>query len=247
LKFADVDNDGDRDVVLVGGGHHSGKNLKKVQGAILQNNGSMNFRHIPMGNRGNPITYISNSKFEVKLGAKVSLTLENLRTGPSTKTKYHNAFKRYMADKSLTNSSASGYSLLDNPIHLTKSGISIVGIKNAKVSKDFAQYDALLEWGEFTIETNICTEFYEQFGFTATRLGFDSRLGFGGIDALRKLGIKGCKGRNGYVGDWEIETDISTTGVLAMLEDLNHNGRQIVAALPGVSMALKTLFLNNTE
>jgi hypothetical protein len=247
LKFADVDKDGDYEVVLVGGGHQSANNLKKVQGAILQNNGNMNFRHIPMGHRGNPITYISNSKFEVKVGAKVSLALETLRTGPSKKTKYHKAFKRYLADKSLTNSSASGYSLLDNPIHLTKSGISIIGAKNIKVSKDFAQYDALLEWGEFTIETNVCTEFYDQLGFTATRLGFDSRLGFGGIDALRKLGTNWCKGRSGYVGDWEIETDISKTGVLAMLEDLNHNGRQIVAALPGVSMARKTLFLNNTK
>ena len=152
-----------------------------------------------------------------------------------------------MAGKGVPNSSSSGYSQLDNPIHLTKSGISIVGVKNAKVSKDFAQYDALLEWGEFTIETNICTEFYEQFKFTATRLGFDSRLGFGGIDALRKLGTHGCKGRNGYVGDWEIETDVSKTGVLAVLEDLNHNGRQIVAALPGVSMESKTTFLTNTE
>ena len=247
LKFADVDKDGDRDIVLVGGGHHSGNNFKEVQGAILQNNGSMNFKHIPMGNRGNPIAYIPNSKFEVKVGAKISLALENLRTGPSKKTKHHKAFKRYLAGKSVPNSSPSGYSLLDNPIHLTKSGISIIGVKNAKVSKDFAKYDALLEWGEFTIETNICTEFYKKFKFTATRLGFDSRLGFGGIDALRKLGTHGCKGRDGYVGDWEIETDVSNTGVLAMLEDLNHNGRQIVAALPGVSVESKTTFLTNTE
>ena len=247
LKFTDVDKDGDHDVVLVGGGHHSGRNFKKVQGAILQNNGSMNFKHIPMGNRGNPIKYIPNSKFEVKVGAKVRLALENLRTGPSKKTKHLKAFKRYLAGKSVPNSSLSGYSLLDNPIHLTKSGISIIGVKNAKVSKDFAKYDALLEWGEFTIETNICTEFYKKFKFTATRLGFDSRLGFGGIDALRKLGTHGCKGRDGYVGDWEIETDVSKVGVLAVLEDLNNNGRQIVAALPGVSMESKTTFLTNTE
>lgn len=245
FKFLDVDKDGDHDVVFVGGA--GGNNSEKVQGAILQNNGNMNFKHIPMGNRGNPINYIPTNKFEVKVGAKVSLALENLRTGPSKKTKYYKAFKRYMADKSIPNSSVSGYTIIVNPIHLTKSGISIIGIKNTKVSKDFAQYDALLKWGEFTIETNICTEFYEKFRFTATRLGFDSRLGFGGIDALRKLGTNGCKGRDGYLGDWEIETDVSKTGVLAMLEDLNHNGRQIVAALPGVSMESKTTFLANTE
>ena len=247
LKFADVDKDGDHDVVLVGGGHHSGNNFKKVQGAILQNNGSMNFKHIPMGNRGNPIKYIPNSKFEIKLGAKVSLALENLRTGPSKKTKYHKAFKQFMTDKSIPNSSTLGYILLENPIHLTKSGISIIGVKNAKVSEEFAQYDVLLEWGEFTIETNICTEFYKQFKFTATRLDFDSRLGFGGVEALRYLGTNGCKGRDGYVGDWEIETDVTKIGVLAILEDLNHNGRQIVAALPGVSMESKSQFLTNTE
>lgn len=89
IRFNDVDGDGDKDITFTSNGSQTGRFRHKVNGAMIQNNGNMNFKYLPQSDQQNPITYMPSSKFvfygkdknaKVYSGREVKvLTLEELR------------------------------------------------------------------------------------------------------------------------------------------------------------------------
>ena len=247
FKFADVNGDGLDDIILIGGGHLSAVHYDNIRGAVLLNSPNMLFDMHPISSEKNPIQKISKNQFEFKASELLSLSSQSLSFGGSKKTKYYKRFDKFMVGKTIYHSSSNGYEKLEKPIQLSKSGISIVGAKNVRASDLKVKYDVLLEWGEYVLESSICTEYYEQHSFTATRLAFDAENGFGGVQELRELGTHNCSSEIGYLGEWEFEDKNDDSGILSVLADLNQNGRRIIAALPNMSDEKKMNFLKRTE
>ena len=58
--FGDFDDDGEEDILLVA--HRDGKH-KHIGASILKNEGDIKFRHIPYGEKENPIILLADYKF----------------------------------------------------------------------------------------------------------------------------------------------------------------------------------------
>ena len=202
--FKDVDEDGDPDIILVG--HGSASNGHLIAGSILRNEGDLRFTHIPNGREGNPVTRLPDILF-----AKDA-------EGANWLDKFDITYEKAIEEDAITLPNALYFGLLDSKleavhdIHLTEDGYHFTGIFNSQK-------------GYFKIA--ICSQFYEQFNFFSSRIGFNTIQGFGGDSTLQSFGTHECLDQEGYVGNWE--TDQQTIGdeLLFFLEEVNNSGRDM--------------------
>lgn len=243
IRFADIDRDGDTDIFFVGGG--TGENAKKVRGALLRNDGNMQFSHMRHKQKGNPIKIISNDAFMDDPSAVQKVQSEQLvpMYGVAKNTKHSRAFAGYISDSSHTAYDEKIFTPLDNPILFAKSGASIGGISQLSVTGQKHTYDILVNWAGYTFPVTICMQYYKQFDFTATRASFGEGFGFGGFKKLNKFGTHSCGDTRNYAGEWEVSDDATRIGLKAFLADLNTNGRKLIAQNPLITQDRKSKLL----
>ena len=73
------------------------------------------------------------------------------------------------------------------------------------------------------------------------------RFGFAGLDELSVHGFHICRGKNGYIGGWEIKDPIKEIGIDTLLEDLNFKVRPIIANIPQLSINQRKELLINVD
>jgi hypothetical protein len=232
ILFSDVDGDGDSDIVFSGGGY--GPNQAKVRGAILRNDGDMQFAHLANGARGNPVRVLSEKRFPTPARAEVSGI--TIATGAPRDTDNSKAFSNYLRSHPLQNTDVLGFTTLTTPVLFQRSGASVVGIANPRFEGNGGAYDLLIEWAGHEMTLSVCVDYYRQFDFTGTRVDFSGKYGFAGIESLNSFGTNGCRlTGGGAVGAWEIDDSAAEIGLKAFLEDLQENGRGLISILPGLS------------
>lgn len=232
ILFRDVDRDGDSDIVFLGGGF--GENSKRIRGAIMRNEGSMRFTHIPNGRSGNSVTILQESKFP---SAEIAFVESpKVVTGTSRRTSASQAFKRYVQVNPLESVAEERFLRFSSPILLGNSGASIVGIANSNFSGNNGSFDLFVDWGDQLFGISICVQYYPEYTFTGFRTHFGGRYGFGGIRSLDNYATNSCVGRRGgAVGAWEIEDQTESSWLKSILQDLQDNGRALIAMNPEFS------------
>lgn len=234
ILFSDVDGDGDADILFSGGGY--GPNQRQVRGAILRNDGGMRFTHLAHGARGNPVRVLPERLFPSP--ARAEAASPKIATGPARDTGPSKAFSAYLTSHPAQTADAGDFAMLATPVAFSRSGASVVGMANPRFKGVGGAYDLLIDWAGQRMPVSVCVDYYDQFDFTGTRVDFSGRFGFAGIASMAGFGDHRCHltGR-GAVGAWEVEDAAEEIGLKAFLEDLQENGRSLIAVLPGLSEA----------
>ena len=212
IIFKDVDDDGDPDLLLVG--HGSINNRHRVAGSILLNDGNMIFRHIENGVTGNPIKILADSKFVANASEANWLASLSLR---------------YLAQLDV------GFLPLNEPIYLSSINANIVAAKDIELGEDNIVFTVLVESPDGAFMARVCSNYWEQFDFLGTMIGFDTEDGFGGSSDLRSFGTNYCGKDRGFRGGWEMEPTENNRSVKALLDDLGQQSHLLILALPGIT------------
>ena len=202
--FKDVDEDGDPDIILVG--HGSADNGHLIAGSVLRNEGGLRFTHIPNGRAGNPVIRLPDILFAKDAEGANWLDMFDI------------TYTEAIDNDAITLPNALYFGLLDSKfeavrdIHLTDDGYHFTGIFNSNK-------------GYFKIA--ICSQYYAQFNFFSSRIGFDTEEGFGGDSSLQSFGTHECLDQEGYVGNWETDQQIVGDELFFFLEEVNNSGRDM--------------------
>ena len=151
---------------------------------------------------------------------------------------YAAAFDKFVKREKLSNLDVTTFQVLDEPITLSKSGATILGMANLSIHqrKLAGKYDVLLEWAGRKITATIFQEYYQQYDFLATRVVFGADQGFSGLASLQKFGTNSCPffSSSVAVGAWEVGSSIAFTSIDAILEDLNESniGIELIVKMP---------------
>lgn len=243
IRFGDLDDDGNIDIILVGGGTSETSTL--VRAAILKNEGHMQFKYIPYGRAGNPLKIIDDALF--KTDSVTAASLVKVDFGDEKTTQWSKKFKRYSADKVMTPARPSDFTELPKPIRLKTSGASVVGISQPDVHVDWIYYDILVRWAGKEFPISLCVQYYSSNQFTGTRVNFADGYGFGGIEQLKEYGTSSCGDRSGYAGDWELKESAQPIGIKAFLTDLQQASRGLISQLPQISPEEKGKLLSHFQ
>lgn len=238
IRFADVDKDGDSDVLLVGGGWN--ENAKRVRAAILRNEGGMTFTHIPNGSPGNPVVVLEDALFkedpekvravaEAEAAKKLAVV-----SGGARETDASSRFENATRGQSLNTQAKFAHQPLEEPILFEQSGASVVAAGNVEAGIDWITYDLTVEWAGSTFPVSVCVEYYRPQKFMANRINFVGGEGFGGLESLQAMGTNACRNQPGYAGTWELPPEATDYGLDVFLGDLERNGLGLVARLPGL-------------
>ena len=240
IRFSDLDSDGLADIVLFNG---DTKGLKT--GSILKNEGGMEFKHIKNNEDGNPVKIVSQEMY--KDDPSTFFERFVIERGKSKQTTSSKKFKKFLKGKELDNFDLDGFENIEEPIFLNKSGASILAFKYIDHGKDWIDYDILFEWDGLKFPVSMCLEYYPQYNFPANRASLMDRFGFAGLDELSVHGFHICRGKNGYIGGWEIKDPIKEIGIDTLLEDLNFKVRPIIANIPQLSINQRKELLINVD
>jgi peptidoglycan hydrolase-like protein with peptidoglycan-binding domain len=236
VRFADVDRDGDIDILLVGGGMN--QNAKFVRAAILRNIGAMRFEHIVEGAAGNPVKVLNDALFkddpEQVQARNDAIAAEKLAvvSGSAQTTAASTVFAKRTEGEAFAAIAAGDFTAFAEPILFVASGAAVLGAGNLDVHSDWLSYDISVDWAGHVFPVSVCVEYYAQHNFLANRINFVSGQGFGGLASLKQMGVNSCKGSSGFAGTWELPPEAANYGIDIFLQDLERNGLGIIARLP---------------
>ena len=199
--FKDVDEDGDPDIILVGHGSASNGNL--IAGSVLRNEGGLRFTHIPNGRAGNPVIRLPDILFgKDAAGAN---WLDNLDI----------SYKKTIEDDAIN---------LPNPIYFGLLDSKLVAVSNLALEKNGYHFTGIFNSNKGYFNIEICSQYYEQFNFFSSRIGFGSGEGFGGDSSLQSFGTHECLNKEGFIGNWETEQQVIGDEMFFLLEEVNNSG-----------------------
>ena len=205
----------------------------------------MEFKHIKNNEDGNPVKIVSQEMY--KDDPSTFFERFVIERGKSKQTASSKKFKKFLKGKKLDNFDLDGFENIKEPIFLNKSGASILAYKYIDHGKDWIDYDILFEWDGLKFPVSMCLEYYPQYNFPANRASLVDRFGFAGLDELSVHGFHICRGKNGYIGGWEIKDPIKEIGIDTLLEDLNFKVRPIIANIPQLSLDQRKELLINVD
>ena len=240
IRFSDLNNDNLADIVLF---KDQTQNLPN--GSILKNDGDMNFSFVKYNEKGNPLKIVDLEMF--KDDPSTFFERFTIGRGKSIETSSSKKFKKYLKNKSLKNFNLGEFQNINEPIFLSKSGASILAYNYISHGENWIDYDILVEWDGLEFPISMCLEYYSQFNFAANRASLVDRFGFAGLNELSIHGFHVCRGKNGYIGGWEIKDPIKEIGIDTLLEDLNFNVLPIIANIPQLSLDERKKLLVNLD
>ena len=240
IRFSDLNNDNLADIVLF---KDQTQNLPN--GSILKNEGDMNFSFVKYNEKGNPLKIVDLEMF--KDDPSTFFERFTIGRGKSIETSSSKKFKKYLKNKSLKNFNLGEFQNINEPIFLSKSGASILAYNYISHGENWIDYDILVEWDGLEFPISMCLEYYSQFNFAANRASLVDRFGFAGLNELSIHGFHVCRGKNGYIGGWEIKDPIKKIGIDTLLEDLNFNVLPIIANIPQLSFDERKKLLINLD
>ena len=240
IRFSDLNNDNLADIVLF---KDQTQNLPN--GSILKNDGDMNFSFVKYKEKGNPLKIVDLEMF--KDDPSTFFERFTIVRGKSIETSSSKKFKKYLKNKSLKNFNLGEFQNINEPIFLSKSGVSILAYNYISHGENWIDYDILVEWDGLEFPISMCLEYYSQFNFAANRASLVDRFGFAGLSELSIHGFHVCRGKNGYIGGWEIKDPIKEIGIDTLLEDLNVNVLPIIANIPQLSLDERKKLLVNLD
>ena len=202
--FKDVDEDGDPDIILVG--HGSAANGHLIAGSVLRNEGGLRFIHIPNGRAGNPVIRLPDILF-----AKDA-------AGANWLDNFDITYSEAIDDDAITLPNTLYFGLLDS---------KLVAVSNLALEKNGYHFTGIFNSNKGYFKIAICSQYYDQFNFFSTRIGFDSGEGFGGDSSLQSFGTHECLNKEGYVGNWETEQQVVGDELFFFLEEVNNSGRDM--------------------
>ena len=202
--FKDVDEDGDPDIILVGYG--SAANGHLIAGSILRNEGDLRFTHIPNGREGNPVIRLPDILF-----AKDA-------EGANWLDKFDIIYEETIKADAINLPNALYFGLLDS---------KLVAVSDLALEKNGYYFTGIFNSNKGYFKIAICSQYYEQFNFFSSRIGFDTEQGFGGDRSLQSFGTHECLDREGYVGNWEIDQQVVGDELFFFLEEVNNSGRDM--------------------
>jgi len=206
IRFADVDRDGDRDIIMF-----YGKSKHLPQGSYLRNDGDMSFRFVPAGLP------------EVRQSEYTASTLVN--ANPIQK------FTSFIDGEKIPYFDESKFENYSKPINLEKSGATIVGVETVGVLGNvFGYANILVEWGGIKFPTSITVKTtkgghtHYQVSMMKGKFLIDlEAYGFGQVQKFEKLG-KGCGHGVGscFRDKGALERENIDVGLLEFVKDLNE-------------------------
>ena len=202
--FKDVDEDGDPDIILVGYG--SAANGHLIAGSILRNEGDFRFTHIPNGREGNPVIRLPDILF-----AKDA-------EGANWLDKFDIIYEETIKADAINLPNALYFGLLDS---------KLVAVSDLALEKNGYHFTGIFNSNKGYFKIAICSQYYEQFNFFSSRIGFDTEQGLGGDRSLQSFGTHECLDREGYVGNWEIDQQVVGDELFFFLEEVNNSGRDM--------------------
>ena len=220
--FGDFDNDGQEDILLVA--HRDGKH-KHIGASILKNEGDVKFRHIPHGEKENPIILLADYKFLIN---------ENIKN-------FAKEIKPVSVEK------LEGYTYSKERIYFDSLGAYLIGAKLLKREKNFYIYDGLFEKGEDKFFITLCSEYYKKFKFIGNRVGFAYGNGFNKNPDLEKYGKSECGNEDGFLGHWEDDAQLlkDETNISPFLFEIEHKWKKTLDNLLIMTLEDKNYYLNN--
>ena len=224
FRFADIDNDGDTDVVL-----HSEfwkpESSKYIRGSVLLNQGNFQFEHVPQGDKRNTVKILRNLMFKSD-----DVAYQSVRK--PTMTKAFEKFKTFLSGEVTFVHDEGKFTPYDHPILLEKSGALVVGASRVKVFRNFALADILIEWGDKKIVTTLAAQksrkgstYYTLSMKKGTMLIDQEVLGFGKLEKLETAIGKNCgNAMDCFVHTSDFKKNNIDIGILELLEDFNGHG-----------------------
>ena len=154
---------------------------------------------------------------------------------------------KFLKGNKLEDFNLDGFKNIDEPIFLKRSGASLLAYKYIKHGENWIDYDIFVEWDGLKFPISMCLEYYPQFDFPANRASLTDRFGFAGLDELSVHGFHNCRGKNGFIGGWEIKNPVKEIGIDTLLEDLNYKVLPIIANIPQLSLDQRRELLINIK
>ncbi|MEJ6610536.1 MAG: FG-GAP-like repeat-containing protein [Paracoccaceae bacterium] len=258
FRFHDVDSDGYVDVAFIGGGAYDQQialrdvqtvNAEMVRMAYLKNLGELAFSHIPANDPTNHILRVPESLFSVSgsqgtILSNVDLPFGNIHAA---------AFDVFVRNQTAQSFSLDDFFVLDAPIVLPTSGAIITAMGNLELHDRVlaGKYDVVIQWAGREFVSTLCQEYYPQNEFLANKLVLGADQGFGGFNELAQYATSSCAfyNRSVAVGAWEVNSDISVTGLDAVLSDLNRKeiGLELILKMPMLTNEQRNEVLSSVD
>ena len=225
IRFADVDTDGEQDIVLFGGGSVGMDRSELVRASILRNEGDMVFTHLLDGDEGNPVEEMDRQLFVSDYSVLFAQFADYPSETRDTPTSRRFA-KWHRENGGRTMDGANSYTAIDPPIALSRTGALIVGYKNIREDTWLKELrvDSLVEFDGRRIPVELSVRYSEKHDFT----GFRARVGsdWGGVSFGPRTSIED-------VGHWEVSRHpyLKGTGIPEFLKDFEEMGRTFIAHL----------------
>jgi len=182
----------------------SGEN-KPTHGGALLNNGNFNFTLVKPNEDNNPVTILSTMLF--KGTADSWLETQGIQFTPEL----------------------GGAKLLGKPIELGSIQGVIEGLSEVSRSENGLIFVAHVKTQNGYMKISMCAEYYPEYTFIGTRVGFDTQTGFGGVSSLRKYGKGYCLNEKGFVGFWEADKDSMPAVLQDLLQEIDKKREDIYA------------------
>ena len=219
--FRDTDQDGDHDIILVAS--DGGKKARKLAGSILRNDGLMSFTHIAIDDIGNPITIIPDIRFSNSTD-DAELMLNLFSQDPSLRKKYQEQ--------------------LASPVYFETIDSYLFAINDLIVTEKGYSFNGLFKSDKGFFETSVCSEYYKQYDFFGTRIGFSTDVGFAGKMELAELGVGYCLNKKSYAGHWEVDKIKLNKILLGFMEELDRKGGLMARSIVPLSKSAHAKNLN---
>ena len=246
IRFSDIDNDGDTDILLNSSFFKIDK-ASSIRGAVLLNNGNFGFEHVPQGDTRNKVEMLSKSAFISPKSEFAELTSQGAKTATkSVTTSASKKFTKFVKEQKVPRFNQYRFKPYEKPILLEKSGALIVGVENVTVmGKAFSYANVLVEWGglSFPISVSIKTlngEYtYFQVSLLKGKFLIDQNAyGFGQIGKFETLkkhcpdrGVLAC-----FIDKHNLEKQKIDVGLLEFVIDLDQGaGMAVFVDAPVIS------------
>ena len=140
---------------------------------------------------------------------------------------------------------------LPNALYFGLIDSKLVAVSNLALEKNGYHFTGIFNSNKGYFNIAICSQYYEQFNFFSSRIGFDTELGFGGDNSLKSFGTHECLNKEGYVGNWETEQQVVGDELFFFLEEVNNSGRDMAELIiPTITQSSKdylSIWFNDTK